>query len=706
MRGNMGCLLVYQHRRLVRGLRASLHFRCQLERGGEESEGVPPLLNEIDRLRQAIEERQLTRRDVLRRSIALGLSAPVIASLLAACGGDDDDDDDGGDETATEAEGAATEEMTEEAEETEAATDEETEAEETEAADETEAATEEETEAEETEAAEETETEEAAAGGERGGHGALNLLWWQAPTILNPHFSTGTKDDDASRPILQPLFDVLDDGSLQPLLAAEVPTLENGGLAEDGKSVTIKLREGVKWHDGEDFNAEDVNFTYEWVTSEGNTTVNLSAFLPIESCEIVDDYTVTVTFKEVNPAWMNWALTRMVPEHIMKDYMGAQASEAPFNLNPIGTGPYKLVEFKPGDVVNYELNPDYYEEGKPHFDTVSMKGGGDAVSAARAALQTGDVDYSWNLQVEADVLLGLSESAQAGTLLTPEGVGMERILVNRADPRTEVDGAFSEPSAPHPWQNDEAVLTAYSLLCDRDTMAEQLYGPAGTPTIRWLVAPDRLTSDNGTYEFSTEKAAAALEEGGWVLEDGVRTKDGVKIGILFQTSINTLREKEQELVKQAFEEVGMPVEIKQVDASVFFTADAGNPDNLVHFYADLQMYTSNLGSPYPIEYMANLASVNPEEDVAQKSNSWSGANVARWVNEEYNEAYSQARVELDEAKQAELFVTMNDLCVSNVAHIPLVLRADVSAASNTLGGIVHSRWDSELYDVQNWTREG
>src|SRR5262245_17243380 len=97
----------------------------------------------------------------------------------------------------------------------------------------------------------------------RGGGGALRLLWWQAPTLLNPHFAVGTKDADAARIFHEPLAGWDADGELFPVLAAEIPSRQNGGVAADGLSVTWKLKRDVRWHDGRPFSADDVVFNWQ-----------------------------------------------------------------------------------------------------------------------------------------------------------------------------------------------------------------------------------------------------------------------------------------------------------------------------------------------------------------------------------------------------------------------------------------------------------
>ncbi len=283
---------------------------------------------------------------MLKRSVALGLSAPVIASLLAACADDEEDEPtEAAGTDSTPATGAEPTEMTE---------DEETpEAEETPA----EGDDEETPEAEETPEEGDEETPEAEPAGEAGGGGNLALLWWQAPTILNPHLAQGTKDYDASQVCLEPLANYNSDGELVPFLAAEIPSLENGDVAEDGMSVTWRLREGVTWHDGEDFTADDVAFTFDFVSNEATTATTFAVYDVIESVEVVDDHTVTLTFKQPTPAWYDPFVGpngMILPEHIYADYVGETAREAPANLDPVGTGPFMVTDFRPADVVLYE----------------------------------------------------------------------------------------------------------------------------------------------------------------------------------------------------------------------------------------------------------------------------------------------------------------------------------------------------------------
>ena len=204
-------------------------------------------------------------------------------------------------------------------------------------------------------------------------------------------------------------------------------------------------------------------------------------------------------------------------------------------------------------------------------------------------------------------------------------------------------------------------------------------------------------------------AAQTLDDAGWVLEGGTRTKNGYSTDFVYQTSTNSVRQKTQEIVKQSFEEVGIKVELKAVDAGVFFSSDAGNPDTYTHFYTDLEMFT-NSGTVYPIRYMGFYKSTEPETDIPTKANDWSGRNIDRFIGtpaaDEYNELWLSANQELDPEKQNEVFIGMNDVLVNDVVEIPLVSRLTVNGKKNGIIGDDLSPWAASFWDIQNWSREG
>jgi len=536
----------------------------------------------------------------------------------------------------------------------------------------------------------------------RGGGGALKVLWWQGATLLNPHFAVGTKDQEGCRIFYEPLAGWDADGNLVPFLAAEVPTLENGGLAKDGMSVTWKLKQNVKWHDGAPFTADDCLFNWEYGKDPATASVTIGSYKDV-MVEKVDNHTVRVKFSKPTPFWADaFVGTRgmLIPKHLFKDFTGAKSREAPTNLKPVGTGPYKFADFKPGDLVTGTINMDYHVANQPHFDTIEMKGGGDAVSAARAVMQTGEYDYAWNMQVEDEILLKMEKEGKGRANIVPGG-NIEHMQLNTTDPWTEVDGERAHVKTKHPLFSDPAVRQAMGLLVDRAGVQEFIYGRTGIATANFLNNPERYRSKTMKYEFNVDKAIKILEDGGWKKgSDGIREKGGKKLKMVFQTSINAPRQKNQQIVKQACQKAGIDMELKSVTASVFFSSDVANPDTYTKFYCDVQLYTTTMTEPDPGLFMNQFIT----EQLATKENKWQGRNITRFTNAEVDAAYKAQEGELDPVKRAAHFIKINDIVCTANAVIPVVYRPRVGAVSNKLRVNI-SGWDNDLYQLREWYRE-
>jgi peptide/nickel transport system substrate-binding protein len=538
----------------------------------------------------------------------------------------------------------------------------------------------------------------------RGGGGIVKTLWWQAPTLLNPHFANGTKDQDASRVFYEPLGAYDPDGNIIPVLAAEVPSLQNGQVAKDGLSVTWRLKKNVVWHDGKPFTADDVVFNWEYVLDPATSAVTVGQYRDISRIDKLDSHTVKLVFKSPMPFWSAafcGPTGMIIPKHLFQAYKGDKSREAPTNLKPVGTGPYRFVDFKPGDIVRGELNSSYHVANRPFFDQIEMKGGGDAPSAARAVLQTGEFDYAWNMQVE-DEILRRWEQGGKGRADIVSGGNIEHIQLNTTDPWTEVDGERSSTKTKHPVLSDPAVRQALNVLVDRGSVQEEIYGRTGVATANFINAPSRFVSKNTKWEFNADKANQILDAAGWKRgADGIRAKDGKKLKFVYQTSINAPRQKTQQIVKQACAKAGIELELKSITANVFFSSDPANPDTFPHFSTDLQMFTTTMTQPDPQRFMDQFVSW----EVASKDNKWTGRNPTRWRNEEYDRAWKAAETEMDPVKRAALFVKMNDLVIQNVVVIPVVFRPRVAAISSRMRDVVQSGWDGDFWALAYWSKQ-
>ncbi len=549
------------------------------------------------------------------------------------------------------------------------------------------------------------------------GNETLRLLYWQAPTVVNPHLSIGTKDLSASRIVYEPLASFDEDGRLIPILAAEIPSLENGGVAADGRSVTWALKPDVEWADGTPFTADDVLFTFQYATNSEVGTTTSATYEIVERVEVLDDHRVKVHFKDVNPAW---ALPfvgvngMIIPRHLFQDYNGPNWQEAPANLLAVGTGAYRVAEFIEEDIliigedvvstvkIIYEPNPYFREEGRPFFHRVELRGGGDAKVAAKAVLYEGTVDYAWNLQVAIEALEEL-EAEGKGILYVPPTAWTERVMINFADPNQEkASGERASTAFPHPFLTDKRVRQALSLGIDRERITK-LYGKTGRLATNLLISPSIYASPNTTWDYDLEKAAALLDEAGWFDSDGdgVREKDGQRLSIVFQTSVNAVRQKTQEIIKEALESIGFEVELKIIDSSIYFGPVGDNTNTRRHFYADLEEFAFSNKSPDPGAYLKAWTC----GEAAQMSNNWSAANWSRYCNPAYDALYAQSTKELDPDKRRKLIIAMNDLLIEDVAVIPMVERALAFGIGKSLKGVEPTPWDVDVWNIKDWRRK-
>ena len=550
----------------------------------------------------------------------------------------------------------------------------------------------------------------------RGAGDTLTILYWQAPTVLNPHLAQGAKDRVATRITYEPLASYDRDGNLIPFLAAEIPTLENGGVAADGKSVTWKLKSGLLWSDGQPFTARDVLFTYNFAIDPAIRATTAIAYSAIQSVQVLNDTTVQIRFRDVNPAWAQPFVGLMgliLPEHAFVGYPDPR--QAPVNDLPIGTGPYRAVAFKPQEVlflgnelietnkIVFEPNPYFRDPDKPYFREVVVKGGGTVTEAARSVFQVGDVDFTHNLDMmDAQALANLQGASARGRLISQFGAYVERIALNRADPnRATEDGERASVRYPHPFFSDLRVRQAFSLAVDRETIA-RLYGPGGRATSNMLVSPQMVASPNTSYEYNLAKAAALLDEAGWLDSngDGVRERGGVRLSVTYQAPVSVQRQQIQEIVKAALESVGVEVKLKIIDSSVFFGNDPANTGTRLHFYADLEQFAASNLVPDPGAYMKSWTC----DEISQKANGWTGRNVERWCDPAYDALYARAAREIDPERRRQLFIEMNDLLIEDVVAIPIGIRAEVFGASTTLEGVDLTPWDAETWNIQDWKR--
>jgi peptide/nickel transport system substrate-binding protein len=544
--------------------------------------------------------------------------------------------------------------------------------------------------------------------GERGRDGEVKVIYWQAPSILNPFLSGGTKDIEAASLMIEPLARYDSTGALTPWLVDEVPTVANGGVSEDLTSITWKITEGILWSDGTAFTSADVKFTYEYCTDPDSGCAQLTKFDGVTSVETPDDLTVVVTFGGPTPFPYGPFVggeSPILQAAQFADCMGAKAPECTDeNFGPIGTGPFVVTDFRTNDVIQLVANENYREAGKPAFASMTFKGGGDATAAGRAVMETGEFDYAWNLQLAPDVIASM-EAGGMGTPVAGFGPLVERIMLNNTNPDASLSAEERSVIRPHPFLGDPAVYKAMSMAIDRPLLVEVGYGQAGKVTCNWVPAPAAVNSDTFTCDVQDIAGANAMLDAAGYLDtdgDGVREANGVPMAILYQTSTNAVRQDFQALIKEWWSEIGIDAELRNIDASVFFGGDPGSPDTFQKFYADVEMYANTFNGTDPQAYLGNGLCDKAPSPASQ----WQGENISRFCDPAYDALHAQLTTTADADERASIARQLNDIIVEQGGMIPLVHRGRLSAHATSLGGVDLNVWDSELWNAADWYRTG
>lgn len=560
-----------------------------------------------------------------------------------------------------------------------------------------------------------TEPTDPPSGGGAGEGGNLLLLQWQAPSQANALLSTGTKDLLASSLVLEPLAEFDPTGQVVPVLVDEIPTQENGGISEDLTQITWVLSEGLVWSDGDPVTADDAVFTWEYCADEG-TGCSTDAFQNVASVEATDDRTILVTFEGPQPypfvpfvGYTNPIIKRAQ----FADCVGAASHGCTDqNFQPIGTGPYMVTELRPEDTVLYEINPNYRkaDEGKPFFATVEIKGGGDAESAARSVLEIGEADYAWNLQVAPEIL-GPMEAAGNGVVLAGFNSSVEHIHLNQtdpnADPRAEFQGDPANPTGgTHPvFYQNETLARALSMAINRQEIVDIGYGATGAPTCNiWPVEPAISTNNDWCLTHDIEGANAMLDEAGYedTDGDGVReSPDGIPLVFDYATSTNAVRQTEQDLIAVYWEQIGVQANMTNADAGLFFDGTAASDDSIWKFFTDIQMFTNSSSGPDAQGYLQSWVC----DQIPHSGNNYGGGNTGKYCNPEFDALHDElSGMALEDPARVDTIIALNDMIVT-YSVIPLVNRASVSAFANSLQGVGDlNGWDSEYWNIEDWTR--
>lgn len=527
--------------------------------------------------------------------------------------------------------------------------------------------------------------------------GMLNYLLYEDPDTLNPVLGQTSIAAQVSTAILEGLTMNDPDGNFVPLLATELPTLENGGVSQDLTTVTWKLKPDVVWSDGEPFTSTDVQFTWQAAVDPANATIDASDYALIQDVQTPDPLTAVVVYSEFSAGYLDqfpWIL----PAHA-----AGEVSDMPnwaFNREPVGTGPFKLEEWVAGDHITLVKNENYREEGKPALDGINFL----VVPSeeARTAMMIQE-DGHIMLWAGDDAEEQIEEAGVATGRIAP-GIWVLELRFNLSQPFDGDPG----PTPPHPILGDIRVREAMTMAINRERINQEIL-EGRVFDIDSPLAVGWMDCQVEPWTYDPEGAMALLDEVGWRDEDGdgVReahgvptVEDGTKLSLAMNgyTGFSTL-----ELVELAVQEdlknVGIEVNIENQDFAVIFGTYQDQSPRMIGDY-DLLIYDAGLFA----EPGADIAQDFGPDQVPTEENP-GGGNIYRWVREDVGAWIKAANSTPDVEVRRENFCNVANAIREDIVTFPILQFSEGSVYSNRLHGFTVSTWEWSTWDAENWWLE-
>jgi peptide/nickel transport system substrate-binding protein len=473
------------------------------------------------------------------------------------------------------------------------------------------------------------------------------------------------------------------------VLVTEIPSTQNGGVSEDGTIITLHLRDDIVWSDGEPITSADVVFTYEMIVAESNTPSTRFPYdEKIASVEALDERTAVVTYNEPYAPWLttlfvsNWSI---LPEHVLRPVFEADGNidNAEWNRNPtVGSGPFVLSEWETGSHMLFTRN-DNYALGPAKLDGVFLRFVPDDASQV-AALINGDGDVG--------TFIAYADTPQL------EDAGIEIVTVNSGFNETWFFNV--RPDSGHPALQDVNVRRALAMAFNRDQINQDLnLGITYTPASFWEGSP-YVRPDAEPIPYDPEMAVQLLEEAGWVDSngDGTRDKDGTELVLRYVTTTREIRMETQVVVQQAFQELGIGIELINHDPDIYFNSFGTGGPIATGAFDISEFSTTPEGFPDPDD-SSFLCSQIPSDDNPEGTNWWG------YCNEQVDELMAEQARTTDPEARIELFHQIDQLLFDEVAYLGVWYDPDLWAINARVQDARISGTDP-FWNAVNWDISG
>ncbi len=504
--------------------------------------------------------------------------------------------------------------------------------------------------------------------------GQVIIGFSQEPTNFHPLMLAIEVDQGVHWNLFSPLWGVDDKGNFTPQLAAEVPTVENGGISADGLNWKIKLREGVKWHDGQPFSADDVKFSLDLLNNKDFKANRRAGHELLRDIKVVSPTEITWRMEKVYAPYVSiLAWTFIVPKHILEKETDVNSSN--FAANPIGTGAFKWSERVPGDHITLKANPDYFGDG-PHVETIVFKYIPD-LTVLYTQFQTGDIDYIGLQGITPDHYEEAKKLADRNVLAVALPF-IENIAFNLGKP------VFK----------DKAVREALYYAMDKQAIIDAIYYGLPRPTESYLpYEAAAFNPDLPKQSYDIEKAKKILDDAGWKPgDDGIRAKDGVRLAFINSTTAgNHVREQAQQLLQQSWKEIGAEMTIQNFPPAVMWG------DNWMQSKFDSAM----VGIGFMIGPDADTTDYFHSRSInAQGGN---GQNTCQYVNPEVDKLLGEAANTVDQAKRNEIYKKQQELVRADLPYLPIFQYAMVEGTKKGLEGYKPNvNTQTNTWNVNEW----